>query len=351
MFVIIIIVAFILFVLFFMPGYTPLIKNTGGANRQRSISELSKIKIGDSSQWVLIRSENIDNPIILFVHGGPGTSQLALMRNNTQPIEKYLTVVNWDQRGAGKSYPAISDSSRMNINQFVNDIIELTEYLTKRFNKSKIILAGHSWGSTISTLAVSKRPDLFSAYIGIGQMSNTLESEKISYEWTLQQAMSANDVDSVKKLNGIGSPPYTGDWRSKFMLQRRILGKYGGEYYGSKSGAFTVVFKNILISTEYTFLDKINVFRGIFESVKQLFPELLTVNLFEQVPELKVPVFFMLGRHDYEVPSILSAQYFDVLKAPEKTLYWFENSSHLPNTEELDLFNKILVEKILPVIS
>ena len=104
----------------------------------------------------MIRSENIDNPILLFVHGGPGTSQLTMIRKNTQSIGKNFTIVNWDQRGAGKSYSAILDKSRMHIDQFVSDINELTEYLTKRFNKNKIVLAGHSWGSVISMLAVSK---------------------------------------------------------------------------------------------------------------------------------------------------------------------------------------------------
>ena len=134
------------------------------------------------------------------------------------------------------------------------------------------------------------------------------------------------------------------------MTQRRILGRYGGEYYGSKVGAFGVVIRNLVFSTEYTLVDRINYFRGIFESVELLFPELLKVNLFVQVPELKVPVWFMLGRHDYEMPSVLSEQYFNILKAPAKTLCWFENSAHLPNTEERELFNQVLVEKILPTI-
>ena len=317
---------------------------------QKSLAELQKVTIGNSEQWVLIRSENIDNPILLFVHGGPGTSQLTLMKNNTQPIEKYFTVVNWDQRGAGKSYAAIRDKSRMTIDQFVSDINELAEYLAKRFNQTKIILVGHSWGSAIGIIAVSKRPELYSAYVGIGQVSNMAEGERISYEWTLQQATTANDGKAVKQLTEMGCPPYTGAWRKKFMTQRRILGRYGGEYYGSKVGAFGVVIRNLVFSTEYTLVDRINYFRGILESVELLFPELLKVNLFVQVPELKVPVWFMLGRHDYEMPSVLSEQYFDNLKAPAKTLCWFENSSHLPNTEERELFNQALVEKILPTI-
>jgi len=338
---------FLFLVIILKPGYTPKIKIHGEVQEEKCIAELTKIKLGASEQWILIRSENTDNPIILFVHGGPGTSQLTLMRHNTLPIEKYFTVVNWDQRGAGKSYNAIKDKSRMNLEQFVSDINELSDYLIKRFNKRKIILVGHSWGSAISALAVSKRPELYSSYIGIGQVSNVLESEKISYEWTHQQASKANDASSVKKLTEMGNPPYSGDWLRKFLTQRRIVGKYGGEYYGSKSGAFIVVLKSLIWSTEYTFADRINFFKGIMESLKLLNPELMKVNLFEQVPELKVPVWFMLGRHDLEVPSVLSAKYFDAITAPEKTLYWFENSSHMPNTEERKLFNKILVEKVL----
>ena len=158
----ILLVLLIVLALVFLPGYTPRIKNSGELSEQKSIAELQKVIIGNSEQWVLIRSENIDNPILLFVHGGPGTSQLTLIRNNTRPIEKYFTVVNWDQRGAGKSYQAIRDKSRMTIDQFVSDLNELAEYLAKRFGKTKIILVGHSWGSAIGILAVSKRPELYS---------------------------------------------------------------------------------------------------------------------------------------------------------------------------------------------
>ena len=348
--IILVVVIIIILTIILFPGYTPGIKRTGSSNKNESIASLEKILIGESEQWILVRSENTSNPILLFVHGGPGTSQLTLNRINTLYLEKYFTVVNWDQRGAGKSYNAIKDQRRIQLDQFVYDIIELTEYLENRFKKKKITLVGHSWGSAIGMLAVSKRPDLFSAYIGIGQVSNMIENERISYNWTLQQAKSAMDIKAVKKLTEIGLPPYSGDWRSKFIYQREILGKYGGEYYGSKTGAFGIVIKSLLLSTEYTFIDRINFFRGIFKSVKLLFPQLLNLNLFEQASQIDVPVSFMLGRHDYEVPSVLSEQYFNVLKAPSKKLFWFENSAHMPNTEERELFNKILVEKILPMV-
>jgi pimeloyl-ACP methyl ester carboxylesterase len=341
----------VLLVLALLPGFTPGIRLVNAVPGQHSVATLEKVAIGNSQQWLLIRSEDTRNPLLLFVHGGPGTSQLTLMRRNTRTLEKHFTIVNWDQRGAGKSYPAIRDKTRMNMEQFVADIIELTKYLQDRFRKRKVTLVGHSWGSAIGVLAVQRRPDLFNAYIGIGQISNAAGGERISYDWALQQARAAGDQGSVRKLTEIGPPPYAGNWRPKFLAERRILGKHGGEYHGSKVGAFGTVIKHLLFSTEYTFMDRINFFRGIFDSLALLIPPLGKLDLFLQAPRLKVPVFFMLGKHDYEVPSILSAKYFQALQAPLKSLFWFENSAHMPNTEERDKFNSILIETVLPVVT
>ncbi len=224
--------------LFILPGSTP---GIDARIHHNGLAVLQQVPVNETRQWVLIRSENVANPVVLFVHGGPGTSQLTLMRKNTQPLEKHFTVVNWDQRRAGKSFAAGRDRARMNMEQFVDDIIDLSSYLAKRFHKERVLLVGHSWGTAIGVLAASRRPDLFSAYVGIGQVSRVAESERLSYEWTLEQARNATDESSVETLTGIGPPPYTGDWRSKFLTERRLLGKYGGEYYGSRNGAFGVV--------------------------------------------------------------------------------------------------------------
>jgi pimeloyl-ACP methyl ester carboxylesterase len=259
--------------------------------------------------------------------------------------------VNWDQRGAGKSYALGADTARMNIAQFVDDIIDLSAYLTTRFGQRKLALVAHSWGTAIAMLALAKRPDLFSAYIGIGQTSDRAADELISYNWTLEQARKAGDTAAERKLLGINPPPYTGkDWRAKYLAERRLLGKFGGEYYGSKIGAFGVVIRNLIISSEYSVKDRVNFFRGIFRSVDLLYPELAEMNLFTLVPKVDVPVFFCLGRHDYEVPSVQSARYFEALVAPRKQLIWFENSAHMPNTEERDRFNSFMIETVLPTI-
>ena len=337
-----------LIALFVIPGSTPRINSRLHPN---GLAVLEQVPVNDTQQWILIRSENVANPVVLFVHGGPGTAQLTLMRNNTQRLEKYFTVVNWDQRRAGKSFAAGRDDEEMTRGQFVDDVLDLSSYLAKRFHRSQILLVGHSWGSVIGLLAVSKRPELFSAYVGIGQMSRMAESERLSYEWTLEQSRRARDTPSVRTLTEIGPPPYAGsNWQSKFMTERRILGKYGGEYYESAIGALGVVLKNVVFSREYTMVDRINFFRGIFQSVKTLYPELSRTDLFVEVPEVKIPVYFCLGRHDYEVPSVLSAKYFEAVKAPRKQLVWFERSSHMPNTEEKDKFNEFMINTVLPTL-
>jgi len=279
--------------LFLIPGSTPSIDTRRYPN---SLAVLEEVPVNDTQQGILIRSETVTNPVVLFVHGGPGTSWLTLMRKNTQALEKYFTVVNWDQRRAGKSFAAGRADAEMTIGTFVDDLIALSSDLARRFHKRKILLVGHSWGSVIGVIAASRRPDLFSAYIGIGQMSRMSESELISYKWTLEQAERANDQSSVKKLTHIGPPPYTGNnWRSKFLTERRILGKHGGEYYRSKSGAFGVVLSNLVFSREYTMLDRINFFRGVLQSVRVLYPELSRIDLFVQVPEVKIPRAYTLS--------------------------------------------------------
>lgn len=337
--VLIIIIFFI--VLWLIPGFTRPIKIPG------SIASLEKVKLGGQDQWILIRGVDKTNPVILFLHGGPGTADMCLLRRYMTELEKHFVVVSWDQRGAGKSYRAIHPESSMIIRQFIYDTYELTRLLCGRFNQTRIYLAGHSWGSVLGVLTVERYPELYHAYIGIGQVADMPQNELLSYDWTLEQAEKAKDSAVVRKLVEIGRPPYSGNWRVKFITQRRYLGKYGGEFYGSNKGAFPVVFGSLIRASEYNLRDKVNFFRGILETVRLLGPELMTVNLQEQVPELKVPVYFFLGKKDHEAPSVLAEQYFKILKAPFKELIWFENSAHLPNIEENSKYTDLLINHVL----
>jgi pimeloyl-ACP methyl ester carboxylesterase len=333
---------------FVLPASTPRIR-AGGSTGPGSVAALEKVRVGGSDQWVLERSADTCNPVVLFLHGGPGTSQLTSNRRDTRALEKHFTVVNWDQRGAGKSYGAIADPDKMNIAQFVADTRELTSYLLKKFHQDRLVLVGHSWGSVIGALAVSRYPELYSCYVGIGQVGTMAEGEAASYRWTLDQARRRGNRRAVDALVAMGPPPYDGDWRKKTITQRGYLARFGGEVHQSRFGASGRVVNGLLFSREYTLTDRVNVIRGILGSMRLLWPELLGVDLFESAPEIKVPVFLIEGRHDHECPSEIAERYFNALKAPTKELIWFDRSAHLPNAEEPDLFNKIMVEKVLPI--
>ncbi len=322
-------------------GSTPPIELPG------ALASLEPVTLNGTKQWVLLRSQDPASPVVLFVHGGPGTSQLTLMRRGLAPLERHFTVVNWDQRLAGKSFSAGADRTRLHVDQYVDDLIELSRQLGRRFGQPRILLVGHSWGSAISMLALQRRPDLFWGYVGIGQASRMLESERLSYEWTLAQARCRGEPRAVTRLERLGPPPYAR--RSQFLTQRSLMSRYGGEVFGSDTGATGVVFRNVLLGSEYGLADRINFFRGIFRSLDALLPELYRIDLFAQVPEVAVPVVFCLGRHDHEVPSELSARYFDALVAPRKQLVWFERSGHMPNTEEPEKFCDVMVREVLPL--
>jgi pimeloyl-ACP methyl ester carboxylesterase len=303
---------------FVCPASTPRIRARLKAG-PGGVATLEKIRIGGSDQWVLERSEDAGNPVVLFLHGGPGTSQLTSNRRHTRGLEKYFTVVNWDQRGAGKSYGAIGDPDQMNIGQYVADTRELTTYLLEKFHQDRLMLVGHSWGTVIAALAVSRYPDLYSCYVGIGQIGNMAEGEAASYWWTLDQARKRGNRRAADALAAMGPPPYDGDWQKKTITQRGYLAWFGGEVYRSRLGASGRVLGSLLFSREYTLADRVNVIRGIHGSMRLLWPELFEVDLFESVPEIKVPVFFMEGRHDHECPSEIAQRYFGKLRAPAKS--------------------------------
>lgn len=333
-----------------LPAGTPPVRSKGKAKPRRSIARLEKVRIGGDDQWILIRSADIvANPILLLLHGGPGTSELTLNRKATRDLEQYFTVVNWDQRGAGKSHRAGRDERKMTIGQFVEDTRELTHYLMKRFGKEKIILQGRSWGSALGMLTVAGYPELFYAYIGIGQITNMLESERMSYRWTVHQAQARKDRQALQELMAMGPPPYTGDWLEKFNTQRKYVARYGGEVHGNRLGGNGKIVGSLLFSDEYNLRDRLVYNRAVQDSLRLVHPQLMELDLFKLVPKVDVPVFFVEGKHDHVVPAQLAARYFEALQAPYKQLIWFEDSAHMPDLEEPKRFHQLLLEQVLPL--
>ncbi len=328
------------------PAFTPPIKDENGQAVPDSLASLEKVYLGGAEQWILIRGWKASNPVLLFVHGGPGAAEMPYLTPVIGELEKHFVVVIWDQRGAGKSFPAGQAISKMKISQFVSDACELTRLLCERFQQKKIYLVGSSWGSVVGVLTMQKCPELYHAYVGAGQVVYMQENERISYEWVLSQAREKGDAATIRQLEQIGPPPYTGDWKRKLLAERRLLEAYGGEVYGSPTGAMGMLMKSLLLSTEYTLEEKLNYARGAFNSLALLWPHVMAINFLEQAPKLEVPVYFASGRHDYETPFELVERYYQVLEAPYKEMVWFEDSAHMPAVEEPAKFSAFLVEKV-----
>jgi pimeloyl-ACP methyl ester carboxylesterase len=328
-------------------GSTKPITDERGRRLPASIAALEQVALGGVAQSLLIRGHDVHNPVLLYLHGGPGTSELGMLRSHNLPaLERRFTVAVWDQRGAAKSFAARRPASAMSVEQLVDDATELSAWLCQRFETPNLYLVGHSWGSALGALAVHRRPELYRAYVGVGQIANMLEGERLSYAWTVDQAERAGDRRSLARLRAIGEPPYAPPMRPKVVTQRAILARYGGEVHGNAHGGMFIVLRALLGTREYGWADRVNYFRGIFASMDLLWPQLMTIDLFAQVPELRVPVYFLLGRHDHEAPSVLAERYYQALRAPAKQLIWFERSAHFLNIEEADAFNRFFTEKL-----
>jgi pimeloyl-ACP methyl ester carboxylesterase len=172
------------------------------------IDKKERLMIGGIPQWISLRSDNIKNPIILFLHGGPGTAQISFSRKSQKQLEDCFLVVNWDQRGAGRSYSPSLRKEDMKIERFIADTEELIEYLLKRFGQARVYLVWSSWGTILGAYLSARRPDLIWAYIGIGQIVDMQRGELISYQFTLDEARRLTHKKAIQQLEKIGQPPY-----------------------------------------------------------------------------------------------------------------------------------------------
>ncbi len=325
----------VLFLLTDCITYTKQIKAPNG------ISEMKSIPIGGIDQWVMYRGYDVTNPIILFLHGGPGASETAFLRKHNRVLEEHFTMVYWDQRGAAKSYDKNIPQETMTITQFLSDLEELIEHVREKFGKEKVILMGHSWGTVLGLLTVKNNPELVDAYIGIGQVVNSKKGEEISYNYTLDKALELEDKKAIAELNELGRP-VNGEYKDPegIWKQRKWLRKFGGERYGKK-GIFDLILQ-IWFSTEYNFFDVIDYTKsGGF--AYRLRNEEKEIDFFTQIKEVSVPCFFISGKYDYNTPKELVKEYSEKLTGPEIRYYEFEQSAHSPIFEEADRFNELII--------
>jgi pimeloyl-ACP methyl ester carboxylesterase len=320
---------------------TPPITGVNGEPLPNSIATLEKVNLNGSEQWITIRGQDINKPILLNLGmGGPGGGGFAT-RSLFEPLEKDFVVVSWDEPGTGKSYNAVP-FSELNKQRFVEDAHALTLYLRERFHQDKIYVYGVSWTSILGVWLVQEYPEHYYAYIGNGQMVNVIRDDVMGYELALSYSVERGDANMVETLQRNGPPPYAGeDMLDKYVTYLDVLNDY------MNSPHYTVIVPIVpFIASEYGLVDKINHTRGLIRSFEVVYPQLQDVDFTTQAVKLDVPVYIFAGRNDVNAMSSLVEEYFNLLEAPHKELIWL-NGGHGLDGSNLGQFVDVMVNKVL----
>jgi pimeloyl-ACP methyl ester carboxylesterase len=312
-----------------------------------SIAEKIHTSINGVQQGMFIIGKNIGNPLLLFVHGGTAMPEYFLTQNYPTGMEQYFTVCWWDRRNAGLSYSADVPPETWTLEQSIADTLAVTNYLRSRFHKDKIYMMTHSGGSLIGIQAAARAPELFYAYIGVGQMSYQLQSEILSYEYMVKRYKEIGNTKMVQQLE-TAPPTMSVPLPAAYMKVRdSAMHDLGvGTTHDMKS-VMTGVFLASWLFRQYTVGEKLALWRGKFASDKLLWDKTIATDLTQQVQKLDLPVYFFHGKYDYTVSYPLAKAYLDRLQAPIKGFYTFEHSAHSPMFEEPDRMKQIVQEDVL----
>ncbi|MCU6734484.1 alpha/beta fold hydrolase [Diplocloster agilis] len=296
------------------------------------IDEQSKMNLNGVPQFVSIRAEKENSPLLVYLHGGPGDAALPLVMKYNKMLEQQFTVVVWEQRGAGKSYYKFEGPVTIDI--FLNDLHTLVDQLLSRFHQSSLYLVGHSWGSILGLRFVEAYPELVRTYIGCGQVVNMRKSSRAAYDYALAHA----DKKSLEKLREIDCSYQADSWLNDLLFVTKQVVKHKGSLYGKRNYLDLVL--PFLFSPYYTGPDLIRRQKGSLQAIQYLWQEVMQTD-FEAQTKYGAPILLIEGRYDSHVSSALAKEYFDRIET-EKQFYWFEKSCHFPQWSESEKFNKLL---------
>lgn len=327
------------------PARTAPIEGGDGQPLAGSVAELSTVELGGHEQSLMIRGVRDDAPVLLWLAGGPGGSDIGAMRLSGQRLEEAFVVVTWDQRGTGRSYGALDPAETLTFEQAVADTLELTAHLRERFGQERIYLAGNSWGTLPGVVAVQQRPEWFHAYVGAGQMVNLRATDELFYEDTLVDARERGDAALEATLSELGPPPYD-DFLDYYA------GVFGGEqrwndYDRVPGSAANSEMPGTLRVAEYDLVAKARTGAATLDTLGVLYAKVEAVDLRALAPRLEVPVYLVQGRHEARGRAELADAWFAQLEAPSKERIVFERSGHRPMFEEPDRFVEVMTEQVL----
>ena len=330
--------------------------NKNKIDTDTGIQESTYIDIGGMKQYIQIRGENTDNPIMIFVHGGPASPMGYVSAYYQKELESELTIINYDQRGCGRTYYANDCSTNSNIDLLVDDLNEIVAYAKERFGKEKVIIAGHSWGTVIGSIYVQKYPENVSCYIGISQITNLYQNKLNVARIALEKNEIRGTEDEKKLTELINKMSEVQDYDDMAIDDLRQLVSITAKYIaceGEMSGFSQMI-------TGITSPDM------NFDDIKWFVSQMDTQKFFAQNKEIMeyaffgfdinmlsttyhVPVYYLAGEGDYAVSQKDSESYYGSINAPSKGFYWIENAGHsmfMDNPEEYCNTIKDILSKI-----
>jgi pimeloyl-ACP methyl ester carboxylesterase len=347
----------VLFILLLIREYRQFqIKRTTSFNTPESIDSLERVTIGGMTQWIYLRGKNKHNPVLLFLQDGYGIPMIYRARNMSVStgLENDFVMVFWDKRGEGKSRHSRLTQDIYQTENYVSDVGELAAYLTSRFKTPKIFLMGHSGGSEIGIKSIKEYPELFYAYIGVGQVVDLLRAFNQAYDWALAKAKCQDNQQALNELNKLGKPPYTS--LEQFAILEKWKNKFGGMIPNKKlaDSRNQRLLKQLIVSPDYTLKDIWYVLSDLFWLVKLRAKDICATKITETITDVKIPVYFLQGDSDIGSPPNLLQEYVSKLRALQgKKIIIFKNCGHYlfdeqPKAIGLELRNiKIEVESDL----
>jgi len=304
------------------------------ADNSLNIDTLMDVELNGLHQKILIKSNNLNNPILLWLHGGPGTSEMFITHHCMDSLINFFTIVHWDQRGTALSYNDRIKNTDVSFDKIFNDAIRLTDVLRKTYHQNKIFLIGHSFGSVLGIHLIEKYPDRYYAYVGIGQVINDSKSREITYKWLVNKLQEDNDTTEMARIRG------------KQNFPRELINKYNGIFYKG------ITLHDVIKESPYYYEGYLDNYSKSMNFVRESIsknPSTYEKDILNDILKLQIPVYFFEGRHDRIAACApeLVVDYIKMVEAPKKEIIWFEESAHHPNIDEPDKFQKILIDKVL----
>lgn len=313
-----------------------------------SIAEKSFVSLNGVRQGMVIRGKDATNPVLLWVHGGPGMPDYPLTQRYPTGLEDLFTVVWWDQRGAGLSYDPHIPPRSMTIEQLIDDTLAVTDHLRQRFGQDRIYLLGHSWGSYLALQAAARSPERYAAYLGMAQMVHQLESETIAYQHMLAVYRARGDLAMVRRLEAAPVSLTDGTPHSYLKVRDRAMHRLGIGTTRDMRSVITGIFLASWLFRGYTLKEKVDLWRGrAFSRSFGWWEEFIRIDVRSTVPALRLPVYLLEGAHDHTCVTSLAKDYLERLDAPVKGLYVFDGSAHSPLLEEPAKAHRIMEQDVL----